>query len=145
MTVKEHLFGESEEIDKLGVVSKRSKYRVIQTVLAHPKNAPSERELKFANPDIQSGIRDHVEDLIEINILEKIKLEQKKDLPYVFYTITDEGKQFLDEHGILPNEHMLEEIYKNVEKPDRIQKYEQAPRGDAEFEEKDQSRTKPTT
>lgn len=44
------------------------------------------------------------------------------------YGVTDEGRAFLDRHGMLRAEETLHEAYEAVEKPTKIAEYENAPR-----------------
>ena len=54
--------------------------------------------------------------------------QRSRDLPYTFYGVTEDGRAFLDRHGLLRAEETLQEIYDRIERTDEIERYEQAPR-----------------
>lgn len=53
---------------------------------------------------------------------------RQNDLPYKFYGISDDGRRFLKDHTLLRATDTLREIYDQVEKTDKIQRYETASR-----------------
>nr|WP_228546111.1 hypothetical protein [Halegenticoccus tardaugens] len=65
------------------------------------------------------------------SIVEEVLLpddRRQNDLPYKFYGISENGRQFLAEHKLLRAQDTLREIYDRVEKTDDIKRYETAPR-----------------
>lgn len=122
----------------LNTVTQETRYVLVQNILAHPKKAPSLKELDFVNPSkSKSTIRNHLDKLVEIGIVEEIKLPdeaRKRDLPWKFYYLTEEAREFLEEHDLVRAEDTLQEMHEKLEKPDEIRKYEEAPRP-SEFED----------
>jgi len=49
----------------------------------------------------------------------------------MFYSLTEEGREFLDAHSLLAAEETLQQIYETIsDKPEKMVKYENAPRPD---------------
>lgn len=116
----------------LHTITQETRFKLIQTVLAHPKQLPTLKEISYANPSKStSTIRGHLEKLIEIGVLEKVWLpedQQQRDLPRKFYGLTDSGRQLLAKHGLLEGEEVVRGFYKKMDKTEKIQQYENAPR-----------------
>ena len=104
----------------------------MQDILGHPAQLPTLKELDYVNPSkSQTTIRQHLQELVNEGILEKASLpkdQRQNDLPYTFYGLSEDGREFLTEHGLLRAEGTLGEIYSSVEKTDTVQRYETAPR-----------------
>lgn len=117
---------------RLNVVTQETRFALIQDVLGHPEQLPTLKELDYVNPSkSQTTIRQHLQELVNVGILEEVSLpkeQRQNDLPYKFYGLSDEGRTFLDEHGLLRAEDTLADIYDSVEKTDTIKRYETAPR-----------------
>lgn len=76
-------------------------------------------------------IYEHLRKLADHGVVASYELpedERSRDLPYEFYGITEDGRAFLDRHGMLRAEDTLHEAYGAVEKPTKITQYENAPR-----------------
>jgi len=59
--------------------------------------------------------------------------ERQQGYPWKFYRLTDEGRAFLAEHNLLAAEETLKRIYETIsDKPEKMVKYENAPRPDIE-------------
>jgi len=93
---------------------------------------PTLKELDYVNPSkSRTTIRQHLQQLIEAGIVEEVTLpteRRRNDLPYKFYGISEEGRQFLEAHDLLRAEETLRDVYARVEKTDEIERYETAPR-----------------
>jgi DNA-binding PadR family transcriptional regulator len=49
----------------------------------------------------------------------------------IFYGLTEEGREFLEDHNLLAAEETLQQIYETIsDKPEKMVKYENAPRPD---------------
>jgi DNA-binding HxlR family transcriptional regulator len=117
---------------RLNVVTQETRFSLIQDTLGHPAQLPTLKELDYINPSkSQTTIRQHLQELVTDGILEVVSLpkdQRQNDLPYKFYGLSDDGRQFLEEHGLLRAEDTLTEIYDSVDKTETIQRYETAPR-----------------
>ena len=124
--------GVDRERERLNVVTQETRFALLQDVLGHPSQLPTLRELDYANPSkSDSTIRQHLTALRDVGIVERVELapeRRSRDLPHVFYGLTDDGRAFLDRHGLLRAEDTLREAYDAVEKTDEIARYEAAPR-----------------
>jgi DNA-binding transcriptional ArsR family regulator len=84
-------------------------------------------ELDYVNPDVhRSAISEHLDKLQEAGIVAKAELpvgERARDLPYVFYYVTDEARAFFDRNGIYDPETWAEQ-YAKVEKTEAIERIE---------------------
>ena len=120
------------ERERLRVVTQETRFALLQDVLGHPEGLPTLKELDYANPSKSgSTIRGHLDALVEAGVVERVELppdRRSRDLPHVFYGISDEGREFLDRHGLLRARETLREVYDAVEKTDEIRRYERAPR-----------------
>lgn len=92
------------------------------------------KELDYVNPSKgQMTIRQHLQELVNAGIVVEVSLpkdQRQNDLPYRFYGLGEDGRTFLEEHGLLRAEDTLTEIYNNIEKAETIRRYETAPRPD---------------
>lgn len=118
----------------LNLVTQKTRFVLIQNVVAHPEGMPSLKELVYANPSkSKSTIRNHLDKLIEAGVVETVELprdERQRDLPHKFYRLTESGREFLERHDLLRAEETLEEMHSMLEKTDEIRKYADAPRPD---------------
>jgi DNA-binding transcriptional ArsR family regulator len=117
----------------LRLVAQETRGNLIQDILGHPRVSPTFDELVYVNPSKgRTTIREHLGDLEEAGIIDVLRLdeeEQEPRMPYTFYSISEDGYRFLNEHNLFVDE--LDEIrsdYERVSKPDRIKKWENAPR-----------------
>ncbi len=126
--------GVDRERERLRVVTQETRFALLQDVLGHPKQLPTLKELDYVNPSkSDSTIREHLDALVEVGVVERVELpseRRSRDLPHVFYGIAEDGRQFLNRHGLLRAEDSLREAYDAVEKTDKIATYESAPRPD---------------
>lgn len=124
--------GLDRERERLNVVTQKTRFSLIQDILGHPAQLPTLKELDYVNPSkSQTTLRQHLQQLIDADIVEEVVLptdRRQNDLPYKFYGLSDEGRQFLEAHKLLRAEETLRTIYAQVEKTAAIQRYEDAPR-----------------
>ena len=133
MDVPDKTADEIERVrERLNVVTQETRFSLIQDILGHPKQLPTLKELDYVNPSkSQSTIRQHLQELVNAGIVAEISLPKDKrqnDLPYKFYGLSEDGREFLKEYGLLRAEETLREIYKNIEKTETVQRYETSPR-----------------
>jgi len=124
--------GIDRERKRLNVVTQETRFSLIQDIVGHPAQLPTLKELDYVNPSkSQTTIRQHLQELVTEDILEELLLpkdQRQNDLPYKFYGLSEDGREFLAEHGLLRAEETLREVYNSVEKTESIQRYESAPR-----------------
>ncbi|MCX2818577.1 helix-turn-helix domain-containing protein [Haladaptatus sp. F3-133] len=124
--------GMAEKRKRLQVVLQETRYVILQYVIGHPKESITLEELDHLIPDVsRSTIHSHLDRLVEADVLEKQELpseSRQRDLPHVFYQLSDDGEEFLEEHGLLESEETLKEFYDKIEKGEKAEKYERAPR-----------------
>jgi len=118
--------------ERLNIVTQETRFALLQDILGHPSELPTLKELDYVNPSkSQTTIRQHLQQLVDVGIVEEVLLPEdrrRNDLPYKFYGISEDGRQFLGEHKLLRAQNTLRAIYDRVEKPDDIKRYETAPR-----------------
>ena len=118
--------------ERLNVVTQETRFSLLQDVIGHPSQLPTLKELDYVNPSkSQTTIRQHLQQLVDVGIVEEVTLpkdRRRNDLPYKFYGISEGGRKFLDEHGLLRAEETLQTVYERVEKTEQIERYETAPR-----------------
>ncbi|UHQ99294.1 transcriptional regulator (plasmid) [Natrinema zhouii] len=115
---------------RLNVVTQLTRFSLLQDILGHPSELPTLKELDYVNPSkSQTTIRQHLQQLVDAGIVEEVLLpkdRRQNDLPYKFYGISDDGRQFLKEHKLLRAQDTLRNIYDQVEKTNEIKRYETA-------------------
>src|SRR6056297_3176819 len=118
-------------------VTQQTRFALIANILQHPEQLPSMYELEQLNPSVSDAtVYKHIQKLIDAGIVKEVALdddERRQGYPWKFYGLTDEGRTFLEDHNLLAAEETLQQIYETIEnKPDKMVKYENAPRpGDA--------------
>jgi len=121
--------------ERLNVVTQETRFSLVQDILGHPEGLPTLKELNYVNPEkSRTTIRQHLQRLVDAGIVEEVLLPEgrrRNDRPYKFYGLSDDGRAFLEEHGLLRAEETLQEIYARVEKTPEIERYETAPRPDS--------------
>lgn len=137
MSTSDQTPGELDRVRRqLNVVTQETRFSIIQDILGHPSQLPTLKELTYVNPSkSQTTLRQHLERLIEADIVEAVTLppdRRQNDLPYTFYGISEGGRRFLEAHELLRAEDSLRAVYEQVEKPDEIIRYETAARPDRE-------------
>ncbi len=133
--------------DLLNLVTQKTRFVLIQNILAHPEGMPSLKELEYANPSkSKSTIRNHLDKLIDAGVVETVKLpkeNRQRDLPHKFYRLTESGEKFLEEHDLRRAEETLDEMHSMLEKTPQIQKYVNAPRpGDSSGGQDDENESR---
>lgn len=123
----------------LHLVTQKTRFTLLQNVVAHPEGMPSLRELDYVNPGkSKSTIRNHLAELIDHGVCETVQLpreQRSRDLPWKFFRLTDDGRRFLEDHGLLAADETLREMHSLLEKTDTIERYERAPRPDVDSSE----------
>lgn len=123
----------------LHLVTQMTRFTLLQNVVAHPEGMPSLRELDYVNPGkSKSTIRNHLAELVDHGVVETVELpkdERNRDLPWKFFRLTDDGRRFLEDHGLLKADETLREMHSMLEKTDRVERYERAPRPDVDASE----------
>ena len=117
-------------------VTQQTRFAIVANILQHPDGLPSMYELEELNPSVSDAtVYKHVQKLIDAGIVEEVALdddERRQGHPRKFYGLTDEGRAFLDDHNLLAAEETLSRIYERIsDKPDKMVKYENAPRPDS--------------
>jgi hypothetical protein len=120
------------EQQTLNIVTQETRFVLLQNTLGHPQELPSLKELAYVNPSKSEGtIYEHLRTLVDHGVVGSYELpkdERSRDLSYKFYGVTESGRAFLQQYGMLRAEETLHEAYEAVEKPTKIADYENAPR-----------------
>jgi DNA-binding MarR family transcriptional regulator len=116
-------------------VTQRTRFALVNNILQHPEQLPSMYELERLNPSVSDAtVYKHVQKLIDAGVVEEVALsddERRQGYPWKFYALTDDGRRFLDDHNLLEAEETLQRIYETIsDKPEKMVKYENAPRPD---------------
>ncbi|MDF9746459.1 helix-turn-helix transcriptional regulator [Natrinema salsiterrestre] len=118
-------------------VTQETRFALLSNILQHPDGLPSMYELEQLNPSVSDAtVYKHVQKLIDAGIVESVSLpddRRQQGYPWKFYRLTDEGREFLENHNLLAAEETLQRIYETIsDKPEKMVKYENAPRPDLE-------------
>lgn len=113
-------------------VTQETRHTLLQNILMHPQRMPSLEEISYVNPDkSRATLREHLHKLINLGVVQTVELPAEKrsrDLPHKFYTFTEKGLSVVDELGLLDIEDTLKYLYQNMEKTDKVERYESATR-----------------
>jgi len=116
-------------------VTQQTRFALVNNILQHPEQLPSMYELEELNPSVSDAtVYKHIQKLIEAGIVKQIALnddQRRQGYPWKFYGLTEEGRDFLEDHNLLGAEETLQQIYETIsDKPEKMVKYENAPRPD---------------
>ena len=116
-------------------ITQQTRFALINNILQHPERLPSTYELKELNPSVsEATVYKHVQKLIDAGIVREVALDdeqRRQGYPWKFYGLTEEGREFLEVHNLLAAEETLQQIYDTIsDKPEKMVKYENAPRPD---------------
>ena len=114
-------------------VTQQTRFSLVMDILQHPEQLPSMYELEELNPSVSDAtVYKHVQKLIDAGIVREVTLDsddRQQGYPWKFYGLTDEGREFLEEHNLLAAEETLQRIGEAIsDKPEKMLKYENAPR-----------------
>jgi len=124
---------ESREL--LHFVTQQTRFALVSNILQHPEQLPSMYELEELNPSVsEATVYKHIQKLIDAGVVKEVALdeaERRQGYPWKFYGLTDEGRAFLEAHNLLAAEETLQQIYETIsDKPEKMVRYENAPRPD---------------
>jgi len=115
-------------------VTQQTRFALINNILQHPEQLPSMYELEKLNPSVSDAtVYKHIQKLIDAGIVKEVALDdqRRQGYPWKFYGLTEEGREFLEDHNLLAAEETLQQIYDTIsDKPEKMVKYENAPRPD---------------
>ena len=116
-------------------VTQQTRFALLNNILQHPEQLPSMYELEELNPSVSDAtVYKHIQKLIDAGIVDEVALDddqRRQGYPWKFYGLTEEGREFLEEHTLLAAEETLQQIYDTIsDKPEKMVKYENAPRPD---------------
>ena len=116
-------------------ITQQTRFSLISDILAHPQQLPSMYELEELNPSVSDAtVYKHIQKLIDAGIVTEVALDddqRRQGYPWKFYGLTEDGREFLETHNLLAAEETLQQIYDTIaDKPEKMVKYENAPRPD---------------
>jgi len=116
-------------------VTQQTRFALVNNILQHSNQLPSMYELEELDPGMSDAtVYKHIQKLIDTDIVKEVTLDngqRRQGYPWKFYGLKEEGREFLEDHNLLAAEETLQQIYKTIsDKPDKMIKYENAPRPD---------------
>jgi DNA-binding transcriptional ArsR family regulator len=97
-------------------VTQQTRFALINNILQHPEQLPSMYELEELNSSVSDAtVYNHIQKLSDAGIVKEVVLgddQRRQGYPWKFYGLTDEGREFLEEHNLLAAEETLQQIYK---------------------------------
>jgi predicted transcriptional regulator len=116
-------------------VTQQTRFSLTSNILQHPKQLPSMYELEELNPSVSDAtVYKDIQKLIDAGIVKEVALDddqRRQGYPWKFYGLSEDGRTFLDDHNLLAAEETLQQIYDTIaDKPEKMVKYENAPRPD---------------
>jgi len=126
---------EMESRELVHFVTQQTRFALVNNILQHPDQLPSMYELEELNPSVSDAtVYKHIQKLIDAGIVKEVALDddqRRQGYPWKFYGLTEGGQEFLDDHNLLSAEETLQQIYDTItDKPEKMVKYENAPRPD---------------
>ena len=126
---------EMETRELVHFVTQQTRFALINNILQHPQQLPSMYELEELNPSVsEATVYKHIQKLIDAGVVKEVALDdgqRRQGYPWKFYGLTDDGRDFLEAHNLLAAEETLQQIYQTIsDKPEKMVKYENAPRPD---------------
>jgi DNA-binding MarR family transcriptional regulator len=114
-------------------VTQQTRFALINNILQHPEQLPSMYELEELNPSVSDAtVYKHIQKLIDEGIVKEVALDddqRRQGYPWKFYGLTEDGREFLNDHNLLAAEETLQQIYETIgDKSEKMVKYENAPR-----------------
>ena len=127
--------GDMESRELVHFVTQQTRFALINNILQHPEQLPSMYELEELNPSVSDAtVYKHIQKLIDAGIVAEVALDddqRRQGYPRKFYGLTEDGREFLETHNLLAAEETLQQIYDTIaDKPEKLVKYENAPRPD---------------
>lgn len=102
------------------------KANIIADIVAHPKEMPSQKEIDYMNPSLDSStISEHLSKLESEGVIKSVRSDQGRE----FYYVTEDAQELFDQHGLFA-EDVYQDAYEQVTKPKEIREAETAPRPD---------------
>jgi len=131
------LYGESDDgfdsWEAMDKITQDTRANIVADIVGHPKGMPSMTELDFTNPSVnRSAINEHLEKLREASIVGKAEIpvgERSRDLPHVFYYITEDAWDFFDRNNLFDRDTWQDQ-YAKVDKTPEIQRVQEMERPD---------------
>jgi DNA-binding MarR family transcriptional regulator len=116
-------------------VTQQTRFALINNILQHPEQLPSMYELEELNPSVSDAtVYKHIQKLIDEGIVKEVTLDddqRRQGYPWKFYSLTEEGREFLNDHNLLAAEETLQQIYDTIgDKSEKMVKYENVTRPD---------------
>jgi len=127
--------GDTTPHELVHFVTQQTRFSLLSDILAHPQQLPSMYELEELNPSVSDAtVYKHIQKLIDAGVVDEVTLDddqRRQGYPWKFYGLTEAGREFLKEHNLLAAEETLRQIYDTIsDKPEKMVKYENAPRPD---------------
>ncbi len=112
MTVKSLTQLDLEKIrEKLDALSEENRFVIVGMLFAAGKPIPYSHLLKICNLTSPS-LSFHLKKLLNAGLIRKIEVEKRKrGKPYIYYEITEEGKEVLKALGVAKAEKVLREWF----------------------------------
>lgn len=105
---------------------------ILTGIVGHPYGMPTLPELCWAaGGHGRDLVKRRIKRLVEQGVIEQIRFEDgapSPKLPDRFFGTTEFGDEILDRRLSARRQYALQESYASLDKPDRILRYERAPR-----------------
>lgn len=122
-------FEEQRQIYEL--LSQETRHLILQFILGHPKHLPSLGELAFMVPKNKAAIREQIDVLVDADVVERYEHppnQSARDLPSLFYGLTEYGVDTLSEYNYLRGLPIARAVYDNTRLSEKVQRHRDAPR-----------------
>lgn len=120
-----------DPITAFSALDDTTRANIIGTIVGHPKDAPSKKELAYYNPSVAaSTLTEHLNRLEAVGLIEAIERERKgleRGQPYRFFQLTEAARELFDRNNLFDRE-AYRALFAEVEKTDEIEAAESVER-----------------
>ncbi|MDZ7731175.1 MAG: ArsR family transcriptional regulator [Natrialbaceae archaeon] len=113
------------------LLSQETRHLICQFILAHPAHLPSLDELAYLIPKNKASINEQLERLIAEGIVARYEHPpnaDRRDLPTVFYGLTEYGVDVLEQYNYLSGLPVVRTLYDNTRLSPQAKRHRDAPR-----------------
>jgi DNA-binding transcriptional ArsR family regulator len=115
--------GDIDPIAAFSALEDTTRANIIGTIVGHPKEAPSKKEIEYYNPSVApSTLSGHLEKLEEVRLIEAVEREREglaRGEPYRFFRLTDVARELFDRNNLY-EPAAYRSLFDEVEKTDEI-------------------------
>ncbi|MFC7205236.1 ArsR family transcriptional regulator [Haloferax namakaokahaiae] len=114
--------GQLDPFKTMGILDHVERKNIIGTIVGHPKDTPSRKEIKYYNPSIsEANLSRHLATLEECGLIDSASKQREglnRGESYRYYRLTGQARELFDRLGVfgpVPYKNLLEQVEKSEE------------------------------